>query len=37
MSEELRAEIIEMVNNIQSIRLLEYLRKFIEKAVTVWK
>lgn len=37
MSEELKVAIIEMVNNIESVRLLEYLHKFIEKAVTVWK
>ena len=32
-----KEKIIDIVNNIESLRLLEYLYKFIEKAVTVWK
>ena len=32
-----KERIIELVNDIESIGLLQYIYKFIEKAVTVWK
>lgn len=37
MSEELKESIIKLVNSVESVRLLEYIYNFIEKAVTVWK
>ena len=35
--EELRNEIIGLVQNIKSIKLLEYIYNFIKIAVTTWK
>lgn len=35
--ETLKARLIELINQIESIRVLEYLYQFTKKAVTVWK
>lgn len=35
--ETLKARLIELINQIESIKVLEYLYQFTKKAVTVWK
>lgn len=37
MEEDYKRKIIELVENISSIKLLEYIYNFIKTAVTMWK
>lgn len=37
MEEDYQEKIIELVKNIKSVKLLEYIYNFIKAAVTMWK
>lgn len=37
MEEDYQEKIIELVKNIRSVKLLEYIYNFIKTAVTMWK
>ena len=36
-TESLKKQLVDLINQIESVRVLEYIYQFTKKAVTVWK